>query len=209
MSFMITIVFTLYYLDTRMKVVNDGVHLGTWQLNIVRSIAILLMHLPMSNNFRDATSMLEFAISNVEKFAGKRIAYPLVLCFFKLSIAILSEAGQIVLIMHYKTEYEVIMGYVTLWMITSLEDKTMSILRNSHDLKKANERPLVYYSGWSSKNSLAQAKIVYSKWRNQEINSGPFEMFFIFKTITLLWVKSFLYVTVYYYLLPFTPIVVV
>ena len=105
MAYAITLVITLYYLEARMKVLEGGIYFGTWELNIVRGIAILLMHMSMYPNFRDSRNMLQFAINNVERFAGAQITLPIMLCLFKLSIAMLTEFGQIVLVMHYKTEY--------------------------------------------------------------------------------------------------------
>lgn len=209
MAYAITLVITLYYLEARMKVLAGGIHFGTWELNIVRGIAILLMHMSMYPNFRDSRNMLQFAINNVEKFAGAQITLPILLCLFKLSIAMLTEFGQIVLVMHYKTEYEVITGYVALYVITSLETKMMSLLRDSTVADTMVDKPLQYFAGQNAHNSFTQAKIFYKKWYYEEINSGWLEMIIITITIVCQWIVGFFYITIYYYLLPFTPIFVV
>ena len=58
MAYAITLIITLYYLEARMKVLDGGIHFGSWELNVVRGIAILLMHMSMYPNFRDSLNML-------------------------------------------------------------------------------------------------------------------------------------------------------
>ena len=57
-SVMTTLILTTYYLEARGKVVEDHIHYGSTNLNIVRTICILMLHLQMYPNARDSRAML-------------------------------------------------------------------------------------------------------------------------------------------------------
>merc|ERR1711990_1098062 len=72
--------------------VNSGdlgfVYFGGYGLNLVRIIAVLLLHLSSYASVSGARDMLTFLIANPTKFACGSIAYPAVICIFKVFVAV-------------------------------------------------------------------------------------------------------------------------
>lgn len=70
LSITLTLVLTYYILTTRGSVISSHIFYGSWQLNIVRTICILMLHLQMQPELKGCRDMIAFAINNTEEFTG-------------------------------------------------------------------------------------------------------------------------------------------
>lgn len=86
-SILITLVLTYYYVLARADKTNDIIHYGSANLNMVRTICILMLHLQMFPDVRNSLSMMEFTLHNPEKFPHQSVVFPVLICLFKLFIS--------------------------------------------------------------------------------------------------------------------------
>ena len=162
----VTLLLTMYYITARASVVEENIHYGTWSLNVVRTICILMLHLKMYPHARDSRNMLQFCLNNSEKFASQSVVFPVLLCFFKLAISFITEGGNLYLMMFFTTEIQCIFGYVSLAVIVTIEDKMMKIMRETDAVGAMGDKPLQYFAKMSASGVCRMSLNYFRKWEN-------------------------------------------
>lgn len=116
-----------YFVDT--AEVSNPIYFGTAQLNIVRVIAVLLLHLSSYSSIRDAQAMLSFLISNPTKFACGSIMYPSIICIFKVFVVIAAEVACMMFLLTLSAEGDTIKKFAIMIAIAGFDGKLLDIFQ--------------------------------------------------------------------------------
>jgi len=117
---------------------------GDAGLNIVRLICSFVMHLYTYPEIRLSQQMLQYSLYNNFKFPERSAFYPLMLTFMKMTGAFIAEYGNIFNIMRYNNVNSVIGGYVTMSIITKIDD-IMALTLTSVDIGgEYAAKPIMY-----------------------------------------------------------------
>jgi hypothetical protein len=189
-----------------------GVYLGSWELNIVRTLTALLLHLQLAPKVTNALNMIQYTLNNAESFAGQTIFFPVFVSFLLLLVSWIIEIGFIFLIMHKTQEYEVVLKYVLVAVIAFFESNITNFLVNlgvvwPYD-RSIKDVPLQYVAR-SNFGACWALDMYFRKWNNGEIDSTMFEAALVTICCGLLALLSLVYETIYYYGIAVIPIFIV
>lgn len=81
----------IYYYFAGTSNFESPIYYGDYQLNIVRVIAVLLLHLSSYASISGAQGMLTFLLENPTRFASGSILFPAIICIFKVAVTIAAE----------------------------------------------------------------------------------------------------------------------
>lgn len=205
-AMVVTALLTKYILGSRMTAVGETFFYGSYQLNMVRMICILMLHLQMQPKVYSCRNMLQFAINNAEQFTGQSATFPIFLAMFKLVIVLGIEMGNLTLLMYYDNEWSCIIFYVSLAVVAGLEGKMMNIVRTSNT--NTNSKPLTYLAN-SSSGALVQFKRYMRKYYEGTIDSGLVQVFLVAIFSVLDAILALFYHTIYYYVMVYAPLFVI
>lgn len=93
LSFCIQLIVIKTVFDTELSNMTELIHYGSFSMNIVRTIATLILHLSKFNDFVKAKAMMEFMIANPTKFQSGSLIFPALICILRVVIACLLQFG--------------------------------------------------------------------------------------------------------------------
>jgi hypothetical protein len=185
---------------------NDLPYYGDYSINTVRAICVLLLQLQMYKKIEGAIGMMYFMCANPEKFACGSLIFPGIVASYKLLIFLVLHISQVLKLVQLQNEAATIGSYLLCVLIAGIDGKLMNIL-NADPGSCFGDKPMEYLAvGYSS---LESARYFSNRVKDGKVKKDWTDVLIVWICALIVKVMQFLYVTVYYYFLPFLPFAMV
>jgi hypothetical protein len=180
-------------------------------MQMVRMVCSILLHVQMFPQVENGLNMCRFLIKNPGKFKGQTVSLPAIIVFIKLMSALVMQFGAQFLFLYINSEITLIKFYTQLAIIGAIEGQMANIMTATNVTGEMSTKPLQYSvknSVKSGNSPLANAwNFVTSKTNPKWVNW--FDKLTVIIVALVTQAMTLLYVTVYYYLIAFIPLVTV
>jgi hypothetical protein len=155
--------------------------------------------------------MCRFLIKNPGKFKGQTVSLPAIVVFIKLMCALVMQFGAQFLFLYINSEIILIKFYTQLAIIGAIEGQMANIMTATNVSGEMSSKPLQYSvkSTMKSGNSPLSNAWSFITSKNNPKWVNWFDKFTVVIVAIITQVMTLLYVTVYYYLIAFIPLVTV
>ena len=185
------------------------VYFGGFELNIIRLIMAIILHLSSVSDVQGALGMLTFIVANPNKFACGSLAFPSFICIAKIGLVVATEGCAILYLLHTTSELSAIKLAPLLLIVATWDSKLVGIFPTGRSQAEMDSMALEYIRAGGSKTSLQDA----ARFTKQVKDKGQFgqigNTILVWVLAVLNFVLGILYSTVYFYFTPFMPMVMV
>jgi hypothetical protein len=155
--------------------------------------------------------MCRFLIKNPGKFKGQTVSLPAIVVFIKLMCALVMQFGAQFLFLYTSSEILLIKLYAQLAIIGAIEGQMANIMTATNVAGEMASKPLQYSvkSTMKSGNSPLSNAWTFITSKNNPKWVTWFDKLTVVIVAIITQIMTLLYVTVYYYLIAFIPLVTV
>lgn len=133
------------------------VYFGGFELNIIRLIMAIILHLACVSDVQGALGMLTFIVSNPDKFACGSLMFPTFICIAKVALVLATEGCAIMFLLYQTSELSAIKLAPLLLIVATWDSKLVGIFPTNRSQGEMNSMPLEYVRAGGSKTSLRDA----------------------------------------------------
>jgi hypothetical protein len=162
------------------------------------------MHLYLYPEIKVSLAMIQYAVNNSESFIQGSCFFPMVIALCKFGGALLAEVGTAYFMLTYTSIAQVIGGYVKFSIVAKIDNIMSKTLTNVNMKGMMKEKPIMM----KKKVKIYEDWKLIKKWKRQ----GEMNILQWAAMLTMLVfnrVFKFLYVTVYFYFVPFIVLFIV
>lgn len=201
-------ILAVYYYFVNTGDFQKPIYFGGAALNIVRVIAVLLLHLSSYSSVSSAQSMLSFLIANPTKFACGSIAYPSIICVFKVFVVVCAQVAGTMFLLTLDSQEGTIKKFAIMMAIAGFDSKLLDIFQGINQ-DEMNSMPLEYITIKSSGQFMPKSRDFTDKVMAGRIKAGCGDIALLWFLEAFDWILGVFYNTVYFYFTPFFPIMLI
>ena len=179
------------------------VFVGDIKINMARIVAAYIMHLMFYPEIKVAMQMIHYAVYNRENMIQRNAFFPIFIAGAKFVGATATEFATIYFMVRDKTVTSVIMSYLTFTIVSRIDDIMGQTLTNVDIEAEIAADPIKFNACHRIYDDIRTVK----RWKNQG-DMNILQWVFMVSTLIISRVLRFIYVTVYFYFVPFIVVAI-